>query len=113
MSKQEKITLTDGEGKEVTITLAPTPIAVLAKHAATFAKGKAADNIEALEAILECVAASAKRAKQGGATIEWLRENVDSYNMDAVAKAFRDVNGFPDAKDEGAPSGEAAAAGAT
>jgi hypothetical protein len=105
----------DGSTKTITVKVAPTPLEVLAKHVATFVKGAAADEGELTKAVVECVYAGARRAKQG-ITLDWLRLNVDAHNKDAVLKVFFDVNGLTP-KDGAAaqeqPSGEANAAGAS
>ncbi len=110
-----ELTIEDGE-KSVTFKVAPTPLAVLGKHAATFAKGTAAPASEAIEAVIECVYAGARRAKSA-ITLEWLRENVDAAAEDAITAVFLEVNGLkrPEAAAPSpeSPSGEAKAAGAS
>lgn len=113
--KFETITIEDGEtGNPVTFKVAPTPLRVLSTYASTFAAGSTGDPGKLVEAIIECVFAGARRAKQG-ITLEWLRDNVDAHNQDEIARVFASVNGLaevPGAEGGATKPGEAQAAGA-
>lgn len=88
----------------LSLDLAPTPLARLAK-ASAFLSGGGTDEA-GVEGLCEAIFWGLRRAKSE-VTLDFVIENVDAVNQQEVIEAFLDVNGLK--PKEQAAAGEAAA----